>query len=305
MCLVKIYVGLNIKKVVMDDKIKLLELLIRLGEITTNYTNFIKKFPTIAEKRNTGHYIHGDIKLCGTLCFTKDTLILTNKGYKTYDCIKLGEQVVTHNSRLRPVIDKFSSGLSPIIKITTVNGLTLKVTPNHPICVGDYWIEAKDLEIGDELKTLHKEPEQKIDFIEDYVAKLELLPEQEVFSLTIKEDASHFTNGILTHNSGRPSAGGDVNLLALPSTGSVLAKPVKKVMTPPKDRLIVTADYSSQEAVCAAIVSKDPNMLEPMLAVTSRVFKINGKEFSGITKVNYKGEIMKLEDYYDRFRTSN
>jgi len=150
----------------------LLDLLVRLGEIQTNYTSFIKKFPVIAEKRDTGHYIHGDIKLCGTI-------------------------------------------------------------------------------------------------------------------------------------SGRPSGGGDVNLLALPSTGSKLAKPVKQIMTAPKDRLVVTADYSSQEAVCAAIVSKDPNMLKPMLPVTSRMFKINGKKFNGITEINYKGEIMKLEDYYDRFRTSN
>ena len=90
---------------------QLLTLLTRLGEIATNYSSFIKKFPIIAEERLGGHYIHGDIKLCGTI-------------------------------------------------------------------------------------------------------------------------------------SGRPSGGGDVNLLALPSTGSVLAKPVKGVMTAPKGRIVVTADYS-------------------------------------------------------------
>lgn len=106
----------------------LLDLLVRLGEIQTNYTSFIKKFPVIAEKRDTGHYIHGDIKLCGTI-------------------------------------------------------------------------------------------------------------------------------------SGRPSGGGDINLLALPSTGSKLAKPVKQIMTAPKGRLVVTADYNAQEDVAASIVTKDPNML--------------------------------------------
>jgi DNA polymerase I-like protein with 3'-5' exonuclease and polymerase domains len=111
------------------DLKQLLTLLIRLGEITTNYTSFIKKFPNIAEKRTTGHYIHGDIKLCGTL-------------------------------------------------------------------------------------------------------------------------------------SGRCSGGGDVNLLALPSTGSVLAKPVKQIMTSPKGRIVVTADYSGQEDYCASVVSKDQRMLD-------------------------------------------
>ena len=112
----------------MSELEQLLELLIRLGEISTNYSNFIKKFPIIAEKRDTGHYIHGDIKLCGTI-------------------------------------------------------------------------------------------------------------------------------------SGRPAGGGDVNLLALPSTGSVLAKPVKGVMTAPEGRILVTADYSGQEDFAASVVSKDPKML--------------------------------------------
>lgn len=75
---------------------------------------------------------------------------------------------------------------------------------------------------------------------------------------------SHYLYGSIklgTTISGRPTGGGTCNLLALPSTGSVLAKPVKKCFRAPEDRLMVGSDYSGQEDVAASIVSKDPEML--------------------------------------------
>ena len=60
-------------------------------------------------------------------------------------------------------------------------------------------------------------------------------------------EGQYFLHGNLklcTTVSGRPTGGGDVNMLALPSTGSVLAKPVKGCFRVHNDRLIVSADYS-------------------------------------------------------------
>jgi hypothetical protein len=93
------------------DVVKLIEDLVSLGELATNYSNYISKFPLIAEERKGEYYIHGQSKLAGTI-------------------------------------------------------------------------------------------------------------------------------------SGRPAGGGDINVLALPSTRSVLAKPVKRCLTAAKDRLILASDYA-------------------------------------------------------------
>ena len=78
----------------------------------------------------------------------------------------------------------------------------------------------------------------------------------------------HYLHGSLklcTTISGRPTGGGTINMLALPSTGSVLAKPVKSCFRVHHDRLLIGADYSSQEGVCAGLVTKDPAMLDSMI----------------------------------------
>jgi len=62
--------------------------------------------------------------------------------------------------------------------------------------------------------------------------------------------------------SGRPTGGGTCNLLALPSTGSVLASPVKQCFRLPDDRLMVGSDYAGQEDYCASVVSRDKEMLK-------------------------------------------
>ena len=114
------------------EVIELLENLIKLGQLSTNYSNFIHKFPKIAEERKGEYYIHGTTKLAGTI-------------------------------------------------------------------------------------------------------------------------------------SGRPSGGGDINVLALPSTGSVLAKPVKRCLTAAPGRLILASDFSGQEDYAASVVSGDPEMLSGKL----------------------------------------
>lgn len=64
-------------------------------------------------------------------CFMAGTKVLTNKGYKSIESIKIGEQVITHNGRLQTVI-----GTNTRLETNTiidVNGI--HCTPNHQFYV--------------------------------------------------------------------------------------------------------------------------------------------------------------------------
>jgi len=85
---------------------------------------------------------------------------------------------------------------------------------------------------------------------------------------SIEVNGNHYIHGnikLCTTISGRPTGGGDINILALPSTGSVLSSPVKQCFSPPEDRIFVTADYTGLEAYCGAVITKDPAMLGSMI----------------------------------------
>jgi hypothetical protein len=76
---------------------------------------------------------------------------------------------------------------------------------------------------------------------------------------------SHYLYGSVklgTTISGRNTGGGTCNLLALPSTGSVLAKPVKECFRATEKRILLGSDYNFLEDFCASVVSKDPEMLK-------------------------------------------
>jgi len=107
-------------------------------------------------------------------------------------------------------------------------------------------------EVLDKLIRLKEIQTSYTNFIVKFVEKSEELDETYYLHGNIK---------LCTTISGRPTGGGDVNLLALPSTGSVLAKPVKQCFSAGEGRLMLGADYSAQEDMAASIISKDPEML--------------------------------------------
>jgi len=144
------------------ELLKILDSLIELKEISTNYSSFITKFVNTSKQKNGEgqYYLHGSLKLCTSICVTKDTLILTNKGNKPLYQVEIGDLVVTHKSRLKPVIDKFSNGIRDTLIIETKGGLKIEVSKEHPFVVDDYWVKAKDLALGDNVLTLYSKPEE-------------------------------------------------------------------------------------------------------------------------------------------------
>jgi len=113
-------------------------------------------------------------------CFTPDQIILTESGPKPICELKIGEKVLTHLHRFRPVTQVFSRGTDSILEIDVhrLPAKTLKVTDNHPILAikrgnGGMpgWVLAGDLEVGDYVAVSFSRETEDIDEIcvEDYL----------------------------------------------------------------------------------------------------------------------------------------
>ena len=64
-------------------------------------------------------------------CFTGDTLVFTDKGYKKMIDVDTDDQVFTHKSRFRPVVKKFNNGIHEIWELKTANVDVIRTTKNH------------------------------------------------------------------------------------------------------------------------------------------------------------------------------
>lgn len=94
-------------------------------------------------------------------CFPKDSLVLTDNGYKFIQDITTKDKVWTHNSRYQPVISTSVSDTKELVVIDTCGTLPIKCTPNHPFYVKHrtqrqpkkysepMWVEAKDIKKTD------------------------------------------------------------------------------------------------------------------------------------------------------------
>lgn len=67
-------------------------------------------------------------------CFTGDTLILTDRGYKQIKEIKIGDKVLTHNNRYKEVVDVMDR-YDNIYTVKPASSFPIKTTSNHPFLV--------------------------------------------------------------------------------------------------------------------------------------------------------------------------
>ncbi len=84
-------------------------------------------------------------------CFTEDMRVVTDKGLKRIADLQVGDRVLTHKGRFRSVTEtmqRYHEGDLYRIKVKLI-GVTIEVTPEHPILTPDGWVEAKDLKVGD------------------------------------------------------------------------------------------------------------------------------------------------------------
>jgi DNA replicative helicase MCM subunit Mcm2 (Cdc46/Mcm family)/intein/homing endonuclease len=107
----------------------------------------------------------------GIACVAKGQKVLTSKGLKNIEDIKIGDVVVSYEKSavLKQVTNKYSNGVKKVIKIKTFAGTDLIVTPDHKIFTRKGWVCASDIKKGDFLKIPCMDKkfqiEQNLDFI--------------------------------------------------------------------------------------------------------------------------------------------
>ena len=93
------------------------------------------------------------------LCLKPDTLIHTRNGLKQISDIKIGDEVLTHNSRYKEVLRVLTSESDNLLDIT-VNDVITTITTNHPVLTKrggeQQWVPAGELTEDDLVFSIHR-----------------------------------------------------------------------------------------------------------------------------------------------------
>jgi S-adenosylmethionine synthetase len=95
----------------------------------------------------------------GAFCFSEDTLVKTEEGYKKISLIENGDLVYTVNLEsnsielkiVREIFSKSKEDSYDLLEIELESGETIKITENHEVRTRDGWKMAKDLLEKDEI----------------------------------------------------------------------------------------------------------------------------------------------------------
>lgn len=95
----------------------------------------------------------------GCNCLTADTLIVTDNGCVPIVDVMVGDLVLTHEGRYKPVVDRIQNGVKKVLRVRSDNGLEVRCTENHPFFDGSSWVLAKDLRVGQRVATYQEKEE--------------------------------------------------------------------------------------------------------------------------------------------------
>ena len=74
------------------------------------------------------------------ICLARDSSVLTDRGYVAIQDVEIGDMVLTHKGRWRPVIAKQNTGIRPVVKLSAQGVPNLVLTPDHKV-----WARKGDL----------------------------------------------------------------------------------------------------------------------------------------------------------------
>lgn len=103
-------------------------------------------------------YVHTNFNQQVARCMPKGELVLTNRGYTPVEDVRVGDQVLTHMSRGRKVVETTKYFPQPIYRTELSNGSVLHTTGNHEYKTPHSWERADALQVGQEV-VIHSDPE--------------------------------------------------------------------------------------------------------------------------------------------------
>lgn len=133
-------------------------------------------------------------------CFTADTKILTEKGYKNIADITVGDKVLTVNLEGSPASNNVVKTYTFTNDHYFVINKKIKVTALHRFYTSNGWIRARDLRIGDRIQMSDGS-------FEEIVSKELFSADLTVYNLDIADNHNFFVSsdgrkGYLVHNCG-------------------------------------------------------------------------------------------------------
>jgi len=138
-------------------------------------------------------------------CLRKNTTLITPSGYKYIQDIKINDLVMSYNietgcNEFQKVLNVWrnlykSNAYDHFLEITTDDGNTIQVTPNHKIYTKKGMIRADALSINDEIICIKPSFFMKI-------LNIKKIPRQneDVFNIEVEHNNNYYANGILVSN---------------------------------------------------------------------------------------------------------
>lgn len=174
-----------------------------LGDITKIDESYFKRFKE-----------ENDIVVGGSPCFRRGTIIRTLEGDKPIESIQVGDKIITHNQRFRPVLNTMINHTDKIYELKTINGQVTYVTEEHPIYVSEWqgtdyayptFVKVKDLDIKRHLIVTHNDDEYSVRLGgAEYLYTIESLEisdtNEDVYNFEVAEDNTYIANELVVHN---------------------------------------------------------------------------------------------------------
>jgi len=145
----------------------------------------------------------------GAFCFSYDTLIKTENGYKIISEINIEDNVYTINEKTKNIelkkvfniFEKSKENSYELLELELENGEKIKITENHEVMLtSGEWIKAKYLKENDDIFNLN--------FKNMKVKKIKKIEKEKTYDLSIEDNHNYFVgrSEILVHNSGKDSS---------------------------------------------------------------------------------------------------